>query len=431
LIRNRFKASQLRSTGNIREDILQIFYDRDLMKEKWDMLQPVLKEKFYLDLIMQVHDRKTILEQTDRFKMTLPSNGLLVSVLEIDTVSSEMDIYSDYIESISISGIIENFLQDEKEDFFYVAISQKRIVLVTAMRIDKLLVRLDHIIRQIKKQLDLSVTVGTYNIPAGIEELNHAYQKALQTLPYKILFGSNKIILYSDIEHDMHKSYLYPKEQEHSLRIAIKIGNQEQADSIFYAMFGQLQEQQSYFAIQQFVYRMNAFLVELMEELSLPSRQSSLDTNLQSFDSLSEISNIFQKEIAAIIENTKKARDSRMDLYFERISSCIKENYNKNLSVEQICAEVRLSPTYVNQILKKYSGRSFVQYVNDYRIELSCELIRNPDIRIKDISEKLGFSSAKYFIKLFKDAKGFTPGEYRKQFELKAEMMEANRNEQV
>lgn len=104
-----------------------------------------------------------------------------------------------------------------------------------------------------------------------------------------------------------------------------------------------------------------------------------------------------------------------MEGYFLKISSFVRENYAGNPSIEQLCASVNLSPTYVNQILRRYTGHSFVQYINDYRIDQSCALLRDPSLTIKQISEQLGFNSAKYYIKLFKDSRGLTPREYRKQ----------------
>ncbi len=417
LIKNKLNTySNLTITGNIKEDVLRLFSDRDLMREQWDTVLPLFKDKFCLGLVMQNHNRDVILEQMEHFGIAVPKDDLIVSVLEIESGSHDIGVYNDYIENLSVIGVIENTMSEPKSDYFCISVTHKRIVLVTALHIEALLLRLDRIIQQIGQRLSLTLTVGVYDIPCGIEGLNQAYQYALQATPYKIIFGANKIILYSDINRGMQEAYIYPGDKDENLRTLIKVGNQEKAIAILSEMFATLDGQHSYFAIQQFVFRLNASIMEIREALSFSDLQIPVQVNLQNFDSISEVWEYFHTTICMIIGQTKRGSDSRMEDYFRQIVSYIKQNYNSPLSVEQVCSYVKLSPTYVNQILKKYTGGSFVQYLNDYRIGLSCTMLSDPSRKVVDISEQLGFGSAKYFIKLFKDSKGITPGEYRKQF---------------
>ena len=53
-------------------------------------------------------------------------------------------------------------------------------------------------------------------------------------------------------------------------------------------------------------------------------------------------------------------------------------------------------------------------YINSKRVERSTELLRKTDLSMEDISQRVGFSSASYYSKIFKKHTGTTPLQYRK-----------------
>lgn len=404
------------ATGNIKKDVLQIFSEREKMQKQWDSVVPLFKEKFYLSLIVQHNRREAILEQAQRLDISLPTDGLILSVLEINDAGKNSG--SAYLESLSVISIVESTMSGADCKFFCVEASHKCVVLAASILMEPLLHNLNQIMEQIHARLQVSLSVSVCDQPVPVEELNRAYQMAQQAIRYKIIFGADQIILTSDVHNDAQETYLYPGDQEENLCTLIKAGKRESALSLLQEMFDQLNEQRSYFATQQFILRLNATMMELMEELSFTGGQFTARMNLQNFESQKEIWEYFSSAVSALADRAQQSSDSKMDGYFLKISSFVRENYANNPSIEQLCAYVKLSPTYVNQILRKYTGHSFVQYVNDYRIDQSCTLLRDMNMTIKEISERLGFGSAKYYIKLFKDSKGLTPGEYRKQFTL-------------
>ncbi|KRE64745.1 helix-turn-helix domain-containing protein [Paenibacillus sp. Soil750] len=100
--------------------------------------------------------------------------------------------------------------------------------------------------------------------------------------------------------------------------------------------------------------------------------------------------------------------------YFHRIIAYMEGNYMKDLSLEQLCEEVSLSTTYVNHILKSCTDRTFIHLLNEMRIKKACEYLEEDRLKVREIAEKTGFQSSKYFIKIFKDMQGVTPGQYKR-----------------
>ena len=61
----------------------------------------------------------------------------------------------------------------------------------------------------------------------------------------------------------------------------------------------------------------------------------------------------------------------------------------------------------------KFTGMSPIQYLNQRRLETACQLLRDTDYSISDISSQTGFSSQSYFTQIFRKFYGITPVKYR------------------
>lgn len=56
-----------------------------------------------------------------------------------------------------------------------------------------------------------------------------------------------------------------------------------------------------------------------------------------------------------------------------------------------------------------------IQYLINYRIKQSCQLLLQSDLRIEDIALQVGFNSANYYSRIFKSVTGISPKDYRKE----------------
>ena len=68
---------------------------------------------------------------------------------------------------------------------------------------------------------------------------------------------------------------------------------------------------------------------------------------------------------------------------------------------------------YLGQKFKKDTGRTFHDYLNEYRIEQAKELLSKTNMKIFEVSESIGITNSQYFSRIFKEMTGRTPNEYR------------------
>lgn len=91
----------------------------------------------------------------------------------------------------------------------------------------------------------------------------------------------------------------------------------------------------------------------------------------------------------------------------------IHDRYSTNLTLGSLAMELELSPNYLGKLFKETEGKSFQDYLNEYRIAKAKELIIGTNQKIYAISEQVGFTSYRYFSIVFKNITNKTPSDYR------------------
>ncbi|BDZ32330.1 response regulator [Lactiplantibacillus sp. WILCCON 0030] len=92
----------------------------------------------------------------------------------------------------------------------------------------------------------------------------------------------------------------------------------------------------------------------------------------------------------------------------------VQKRFAEPLTLGIVAAELHLNAVYLGQQFKQEVGRSFSQYLNDYRVNVAVDLLRRSDQDVGQIAELVGYQNSSYFFKLFKLQTGMSPGEYRK-----------------
>lgn len=95
----------------------------------------------------------------------------------------------------------------------------------------------------------------------------------------------------------------------------------------------------------------------------------------------------------------------------------IQSNYAQSLSLEQVAAEVHLTPEYFSRIFKEEVGVTFVNYLTDVRLRHSVQMLESTAQRVQDVAQAVGYSNVSYFSTIFKKKYGMSPYEYRHRSE--------------
>ena len=113
----------------------------------------------------------------------------------------------------------------------------------------------------------------------------------------------------------------------------------------------------------------------------------------------------------------KERRETKNDTIndIERAAHYFKDNYNKQISIEQYAEEHLMSVNWFLHSFKSIMKMSPMQYIISLRIAMAKGYLENSAKNIAEISNEIGYENALYFSRLFKKYTGMTPTEYRKR----------------
>ena len=100
----------------------------------------------------------------------------------------------------------------------------------------------------------------------------------------------------------------------------------------------------------------------------------------------------------------------------DQIQSYIAEHYAEKLTLTGIASQFYISPYYLSRLFKKTINLSLIEYINGVRIKAAQSLIEKTNDSIATVAEKAGFMTSAHFRRVFKDATGLSPQQYRQYF---------------
>lgn len=136
-------------------------------------------------------------------------------------------------------------------------------------------------------------------------------------------------------------------------------------------------------------------IIGLLEILSLLSASADLDCiNIETYSSTNDT---FKK-------------DRLTDVY-----QYVKENYKKEISLDEVAQIANLTPTSFCRMFKSKTKKNFIEYLHEIRISNACKHLIESDMSISEIAYGCGYKTVSNFNKLFKKIMGTTPKEYKKK----------------
>lgn len=94
----------------------------------------------------------------------------------------------------------------------------------------------------------------------------------------------------------------------------------------------------------------------------------------------------------------------------------IDEHYKEELTIDSICAEVSFSKYYFCKIFKAHTGQTLHQYLTEYRINKSKEILTYSKLPIHAVALEVGYKNTLTYSRCFKQYTNMTPSEYREAF---------------
>jgi len=99
----------------------------------------------------------------------------------------------------------------------------------------------------------------------------------------------------------------------------------------------------------------------------------------------------------------------------ERLIKHINTNFNQQISLEGVAKMLNLTPPYLSRLFLKTTGFNFKEYLLTIRIKNAKHMLKNTNKSVRQIAYDCGFNDSNYFSKVFKEAMGISPLQYKRQ----------------
>lgn len=133
-----------------------------------------------------------------------------------------------------------------------------------------------------------------------------------------------------------------------------------------------------------------------------------------SSNSADEIVLLFKDVIEKLDANNTAADVHRL---ISKTLNIIENEYMNEISLEFVAEKLYISPAHLSRLFKKETGKNFIDFLKEYRLKKACELLRNTNFRVTEISKMVGYDSASYFTTVFHKFYNITPAQFREKGE--------------
>lgn len=166
------------------------------------------------------------------------------------------------------------------------------------------------------------------------------------------------------------------------------------------------------YAIQYLIIYMYKVWMEDMEMFL-----NDLDNTFQTIKSESNLHRLESLVTQMVLQVHTKKRAYQEDPVHApvmKVKMWINEHLGHKITIKDLSDLVYMNPTYFCEYFKKETGKTILDYITDVRLERAKDLLQNPELKITEISQLLGYQDTKYFSRLFKRKWGCLPSEFKK-----------------
>ncbi|OUP58750.1 hypothetical protein B5F15_07005 [Butyricicoccus pullicaecorum] len=124
-----------------------------------------------------------------------------------------------------------------------------------------------------------------------------------------------------------------------------------------------------------------------------------------------------------LLEYIQKERADGKQAVVRRAQDILTQRFCGEITLPELAEQLDLTPGYLSALMKKYTGKTFSEYLTYLRIEQAKKLLRETNDKIYAVAVAVGYEDAFYFSRIFKRETGMTPGDWRKRAEQRGDAL--------
>ncbi len=404
-------------------------FEVDKFKLLFEQSIPVLREKLLYDIIYGVNTNED--EISDKIKLfNIDIRNFVLVIMENDF--DEKSSSTQYDKHLCQFGIVNSFEEifAEKYEVISIMLNSSRVGFIiqnaekTLVNILEVSEKCGYLQEVINNGFGFTVTIAVSSSGVSAMELSDKYKECLGSLEYKSYIGNNSIIQFSDLNSFFrYDDYSALDNYQKQLLKSIKSGNEELVRVTTQNISRYVNSNNiNINYLKNFYYstlssinniRISVLAIDAEKRHEEGRDIASLLQLIEKCDSADELNSLLEEVSIKIATKVNNFNNRSIKLILRKAIDYIHEHYNEQISLNEVAENIYVSTFYISRMFKKELGKSFIDYLNDVRIEKAKELLKNVKYKTYEVAELVGIADPHYFSKIFKKYSGMTPSEYK------------------
>ena len=411
---------KIRSTRKVQRDYAEL-------QRKYQKTIPAVRRKVISDLIYgRFNDSKEMQKRLENLNIYIEQYVLVYGSIHADEGKERAGLEPNLFDFV-VENICEEFLKQTGQQVYYEFDNLGYCFIVTFPRhmAEKdcevcCEQACEKIQKNIREVLQVEMAFGISRQEKNLFRMNHAYEQALEACEQGAYLGEGSgILTYADVADIKLPVWRVSDGEKKRLLSELMQGNIETAKKLIQEIFEQCPDIETM--------RYNVMEVMLLSVQYLADRRIVEHTDKENSIFITEclkkvyeshtkqaVLSVLKSIVEYLAERNRDERLSRNQKSAKSMMEYIEENYGEDLSLDTLADHFKLSKTYINRLLKNYSGKSFLEILLKCRMEKAEDLIAQGEHKIYEIAEMVGYHDQSYFIRVFKKYYGVTPNVYKR-----------------
>ncbi len=274
------------------------------------------------------------------------------------------------------------------------------------------------VISQLRSPSNFSCNYGWISA-VGMKELRTSYYKLLQYMDWNVTFGNQIMISYPKIMNVQTSLCVYPINIENRLKAALCSYHRSKIHKCLEQFTEHFKTGNVYDPknIKECYVRFVWAFINVAKDINIFNYdqidQKMLLERIMGSINKEELKDVLE-ELYLHIKEDQCEDNSELSLNVRKAENMIHEYYKTGITLEEIAEKLNLTPEYMGNQFHLEKGVKFSTYIKDYRIAKAKELLIGSNLKVFEIAQRVGYSDAKYFSKVFREQTGQLPADYRK-----------------
>ena len=383
---------------------------------------PLLQENFYSSLVEGNIQESEIGRYMEDYQIKM--EGPLYTAVVIHTSTTQLpDGISAVLLAESVRRLADEQIGSRQKNRLFM--HEGNIVEIASLEspedVTRITDRAESFCRLASRVCQAVVTIGIGKACRSLSEIAESYRGAREAVSYRALYGAGRAINIAEVEPGQERTPDNTQKRLHSVFKAVKMSTPEVlkeeaaayveemcADGISLSMHR--------FMVMELVSSLYRFAVSNeIETESILGEDESLFRNVTNMDS-PQLTNWLTTVCIRMQEELLRSRAQGAQNFVTKAMDYVRDNYgDQELTIDKICGILGVSAAYFSTTFKKETGKTFINYLTDYRMEQAVQRLVEGDDKTYVIAAQVGYADPAYFSYVFKKSFGVSPSKYRSE----------------